>query len=133
MKRALIAGMALAILAPLALGAGMLTRDYDVTVIGTATNSKEFVVRGYLEGIHIDAPAGATGTVSVATLGSTFFTAADAAADVVYFPVFPVHNSTGTVVSAEYTKWPLEGKTKVQVIGGSAGTNTWGIGLIFRP
>lgn len=111
----------------------VLTKDYSVTVVDTATNSQSFVVRGPLLGVWIDAPANATGTVSVATRGSTVFSAASVAADVTYYPVVQNVNSTGTLVSAQFVPVPLAGSTTVQVIGGSAGTNTWPVKLLFAP
>lgn len=121
----------LAVLAVSAFG-GMLTRDYSVTVISTATNSQSLVVRGELAGVWIDAPANATGTVSVATRGATIFTASAVTADVTYYPVVQSVNSTGTV-EAVFSKIPLAGSTTVQVIGGSAGTNAWPVKLIYAP
>lgn len=116
-----------------AMAQSVLTKDYSVTVVGTATNSQSFVVRGPLLGVWIDAPANATGTVSVATRGATVFSAAGVAADVTYHPVVQCVNSTGTLVSAEFTPIPLAGSTTVQVIGGSAGTNVWPVKLLFSP
>lgn len=126
----------------LAVLAAMDDKTYNVTVIGTTTNSANVVLRGELEAVKIDVPNGATGTVTVATSDGTVFSKADIAADVIYFPRVALHTTAGVAATfvggtndtanAWYGKAPLAGDVTVTVIGQSAGTNAYSVKVIYN-
>jgi len=90
--------------------AGMNDRDYDFSVIGTATGSVSYVLRGELEGIYVDIAAGSTQTVTVASDEQTLFTKS-VTADAWYPVLYAAYGSTGSALTfASY--------------GGTAGTPT---------
>ena len=122
--------------------AAMDDRDYSVAVIGTATNSQSFVLRGELEAVYVTIPASATGTVTVATSQGTVFTKSALTASGVYFPRVALQTTAGAAATfvggtnntanAWYGKAPLAGSVTVTVIGESEGTNTYGAKIIYN-
>lgn len=121
---------------------------YNLTVVGTGTNSAGYVLRGELEAIHVDVVGTTTGTVTVTSNdGRTLFTKASIAADATYLPVAALHTTagaaatfntysqTGMVANAQawYGKQPMAGKITVTLIGedGATVTNNTIVTLIY--
>jgi hypothetical protein len=132
---ALIAGCVIA-------QAGMDDRPYSLTVIATATNSKTYVLRGELEAVHVAIPAGATGSVNVASAQTTLFNKTGIDASAIYYPRATLHTTAGVAATfvggtnnaanAHYGKQAMAGEVTVRVIGESAGTNTFVTTLIYK-
>jgi len=142
MKRLIV--MALALLAMgVAAQADMDCRPYSLTVIGGATNSKTYVLRGELEAVHVSVPAGATGAVNVASSQGTLFNKTGVDASAVYYPRVALHTTAGVpatfvagsaVTNAWYGKPVMAGEITVRLIGEvAAGTNTFVTTLIYKP
>jgi hypothetical protein len=141
--RTLLAGVLLA-------GVGLAdvdNKDFNIAVVGNTTNSASYVIRGALEGVYVNVPAGTmTGTVTVATAHETLFTRA-ITADGIYRPrvsthttagaaaTFNVYSNTAATASAElaqtwYDKAAMAGPVTVTVVQDGPGTN-WVVTLIY--
>ena len=117
-------------------------RDYKVAVTGATTNSVSYVLRGELEAVHVDVPAGATGTVTVATSQGTVFSKAAIDADAVYFPRVALMTTAGVAATfvggtndtanAWYGKAPLAGPVSVTVIGTGTNAATYNVKVIYK-
>jgi len=79
--------------------ADMRERDFDFSVIATATGTVSYVLRGELQGIYIDVAAGSTQTVTVETDEQTLYTKAGVAADVWVPLLYPTYGSTGSALT----------------------------------
>jgi hypothetical protein len=142
MKRNIVLGCILAAMVCANLvSATMDDRDYQITVIATATNSVSYVLRGELEGVYVEVPTGKTGTVTVASEQATLFSKADIAATT-YFPVrIPLVSTAGVALTAVDAgsntnaivgKAAMAGPIAATVVGAGTGTNTWNIKLIYK-
>jgi hypothetical protein len=97
MKKTLVVMVAWAMLG-LTANAAMQALDFAVAVSGTATNSRAYTVRGTLEGVYVEVPAGAEATVTVATAEQTLFTKACTTS--AFYPVeIPVYGTTGSALT----------------------------------
>lgn len=135
--------VAVAILSPVFVeeaSATMDDRDFTVSVIGTATGTVSYVLRGELEGIYIDIAAGSTQTVTLASSEQTLFTKAGVASDVWYSLRYPQYGSTGSALESTgattntvYGKAPLAGDITLTVIGaaGTTATNSTTVTAIY--
>ena len=128
--------------------ADMDSKDYNIAVIGNTTGSASYVVRGELEGVYVNVPAGTmTGTVTVATSQETLFTRA-ITADGMYRPrvsthttagaaaTFNVYSNTAATASAGiaqtwYSKAAMAGLVTVTVAQDGPGTN-WVVTLLYK-
>ena len=115
----------------------------DLKVVGDATATNAFVMRGTLEAVAIDCAANCTGTVVVATDdGRTLFSLASIIADAVYPVVMPTYLATGasawTVTNNPayplYMKPAVAGKVTVTLLGQNAATitNNTKVTLIYQ-
>ena len=124
--------------------AGMDDKDFNIAVVGSTTNSASYVLRGELNGVYVNVPAGTlTGTVTVATAHETLFTRA-ITADGMYRPrvtthttsgaaaTFDAYSNTGMVANAQswYNKPAMAGLVTVTVVQNGAGTN-WVVTLLY--
>lgn len=149
MKRIGMIGITLIALAGVSLG-DMDDKLYNLTVVGSLTNSSSIILRGTLEAVVIDVTAPSTSTVTVATSdGRTLFSKADIAADAVYHPLaashttvgglatFSTYSVTGDVAAAHtqtwYVKQPMAGPVTVTLVGqnGTSVTNNTKVTLIY--
>ena len=140
MKKTVLVALMLAAFGGVAFGE-MDDKVFNVSVIATATNSASYVLRGELQGVHVDVPAGATGTVTVASSQMTLFTKSAIAADA-YFPVrIPVYSTAGaalTVVdagsntNAVVDRAAMAGAITATVIGTGTATNAYKVTLIYK-
>ena len=121
--------------------ADMDSKDYNIAVIGNATNSASYVVRGELEGVYVNVPAGTmTGTVTVATSHETLFTRA-ITADGMYRPRVSTHTTAGAsatfvgggnnTANTFYDKAAMAGIVTVTVAQDGPGTN-WVVTLLYK-
>jgi hypothetical protein len=124
------------------------------TTIAASTSTVSYVIRGELEGIHIDVGTATTRTqtVTVASEQMTLFTKA-CTADAMYLPRYAMHGNTGSAITFNtysatnmaagvtaaqaqtwYGKAPLAGKITVTVVGnnGASKTNTTAVTLIVN-
>lgn len=150
MKRIGMIGITLIALAGVSLG-DMDDKLYNLTVVGSQTNSSSIILRGTLEAVLIDVTAPSTSTVTVATSdGRTLFSKADIAADAVYHPLaashttvgglatFSTYSVTGDVAAAHtqtwYVKQPMAGAVTVTLVGqnGTSVTNNTKVTLIYN-
>lgn len=147
MKR-LITLLAIVLLAGVGF-ADMDNKDFNVVVVGNTTNSASYVIRGELEGVYVNVPAGTmTGTVTVATSHETLFTRA-ITADGMYRPRVSTHTTAGAAatfttysatntgagataaqVQTWYNKAAMAGPVTVTVVQDGPGTN-WVVTLIY--
>ena len=122
-------------------------KDYNIAVVGSTTNTASYVLRGALEGVYVNVPAGTlTGTVTVATEQETLFTRA-ITANGMYRPrvsthttagaaaTFNTYSNTAATASAElaqtwYDKAAMAGLVTVTVAETGIGTN-WVVTLIY--
>ena len=121
--------------------ADMDSKDYNIAVIGNTTGSASYVVRGELEGVYVNVPAGTmTGTVTVATAHETLFTRA-ITADGMYRPRVSTHTTAGAaatfvggtnnVANPWYSKAAMAGIVTVTVAQDGPGTN-WVVTLLYK-
>jgi hypothetical protein len=111
--------------------AGMDNKPFTGTPNGATAVTNNLVLRGELEGIHIDVTAPATNTVTVTDeYGRTLFTKSGIAADAYYGLVFAKYTSTGAAATfvggtndtanTVYGKAALAGKVTCVVLGANA-------------
>jgi len=111
------------------------SKDFTATVVGTATGTQSFVIRGALEGVYVTVPSGGTGTVTIATAQQTLFTKSCTAS--AFYPIqVPAYGSTGSALtfSAYSTAYSVVTYTNTGVndSGGTISTNTY-IGKYVLP
>ena len=137
MNKALV-GLAAFIATSVALFAGMEDREFGCSVIGTATSTVTYVLRGELQAVNVDFTAGRTGTVTVASDELTLFSKADIAADATFLPRAATHDKGGVVLTnatfGGYAAPPMAGAVTVTVVGQDAlsRTNDAKITLIYE-
>jgi len=130
--------------------AQMADTDFAVSLVGTNTAAKTYVIRGELESIYVDVPASATNTVVVTSEQGTLFSKSSIAADAWYLPRVATHTTAGAaatfntysstnslVANAQtwYSKAAMAGPITVTVTGENASlTNatTTTVTLIYR-
>ena len=123
--------------------AGMDDRLFAMPIIGVNTNVKTYVLRGELEGIHVDVPTAGTCTVTVTSEEMTVFSKASIAADTYFSPRLALSKTDGAAATfvggsnntanAWYDNIPLAGPITVKVIGQAATvTNTYNVTLIYK-
>ena len=78
--------------------AAMQDRNFTVSVIGNATGTVSYVLRGELHGIYIDVAASSTQTVTLASDEQTLYTEAGITADAWRPLLFPQYGSTGSAL-----------------------------------
>ncbi len=114
---------------------------YSVSVVGTETNSKSYVVRGEIMAIRVTVPEGATGNITVATSEQTILSKSGVSASTTYYPKVATHNTSGTAISFVdfasnsvplYANPVSAGLLTTTVVGASAGTNTYTIKVIVK-
>ncbi len=127
---------------------GMRDRDFDFSVIATATNTAgPYVLRGDLHGIYIDVAANSTQTVTVAAQTSgaiqTLYTKAAITADVWVPLLYAQYGSTGSALTfvggtnntanVVYRNAPLAGPILVTVTGaaGTTATNASTVTVVY--
>lgn len=119
--------------------------DFAVSLVGTNTAAKTYVIRGELESIYVDVPARATNTVVVTSEQGTLFSKSSIAADAWYLPRVATHTTAGSAATfvggtndtanVWYSKAAMAGPIKVTVTGENAAlTNatTTTVTLIYR-
>jgi len=126
--------------------ADMDNKDFTIAAANGVTTNKSYVMRGTLHGIYINAPAGSTGAVTVATAHETLFTRS-ITADGMYRPRVSTHTTAGaaatfnaysnTAATASaglaqtwYDKAALAGLVTVTVAETGIGTN-WVVTLLY--
>ena len=125
--------------------AQMADTDFAVSLVGTNTAAKTYVIRGELEGIYVDVPANATNTVVITSEQGTLLSKASIAADVWYLPRVATHTTAGAAATfvggtndtanVWYSKAAMAGPITVTVTGENAAlTNatTTTVTLIYR-
>jgi hypothetical protein len=137
MKKVL-AGLAAFVATSVALFAGMEDREFACTVIGTATNTVTYVLRGELQAVQVDMTTPSTCTVTVASDELTLFSKASITADATYLPRVATHDNAGTVITnasfGGYDAPPMAGPITVTVVGQDAGgrTNAAKVTLVYK-
>lgn len=104
--------------------AGMNDRDFAVSVIGTATGTVTYVLRGELYGMYVDIAAGSTQSVVVASAEQTLLNISAATADAWYPLRYQQKGSTGSNITNEYGAAPMAGAITLTVTGASGQTAT---------
>ena len=125
--------------------AQMADTDFAVSLVGTNTAAKTYVIRGELESIYVDVPASATNTVVVTSEQGTLFSKSGIAADAWYLPRVATHTTAGAdatfvggtndTANVWYSKAAMAGPITVTVTGENAAlTNatTTTVTLIYR-
>jgi len=125
--------------------AQMADTDFAVSLVGTNTAAKTYVIRGELESIYVDVPASATNTVVVTSEQGTLFSKSSIAADAWYLPRVATHTTAGAAATfvggtndtanVWYSKAAMAGPITVTVTGENAAlTNatTTTVTLIYR-
>lgn len=125
--------------------AQMADTDFAVSLVGTNTAAKTYVIRGELESIYVDVPASATNTVVVTSEQGTLFSKSSIAADAWYLPRVATHTTAGAAATfvggtndtanVWYSKAAMAGPITVTVTGANAAlTNvtTTTVTLIYR-
>lgn len=121
--------------------ADMDNKDYNIAVVGNTSGSATYVMRGELEGVYVNVPAGTmTGTVTVATSHETLFTRA-ITDDGMYRPRVSTHTTAGAaatfvggtnnVANTWYDKAAMAGPVTVTVAQDGPGTN-WVVTLVYK-
>jgi hypothetical protein len=124
--------------------------DFAVSLVGTNTAAKTYVIRGELEGVYVDVPANATNTVVITSKQGTLLSKASIAADVWYLPRLATHTTAGAAATFNvysstnsltanaqtwYSKAAMAGPITVTVTGENAGltnSTTTTVTLIYR-
>ena len=125
--------------------AQMADTDFAISLVGTNTAAKTYVIRGELESIYVDVPASATNTVVVTSEQGTLFSKSSIAADAWYLPRVATHTTAGAAATfvggtndtanVWYSKAAMAGPITVTVTGENAAlTNatTTTVTLIYR-
>ena len=121
--------------------AGMDSVNFTATVIGVATNTKSYTLRGEVEAIKITVPTDGTGTVTFASEELTLLSASAITATATYMPRSAIHTtagvaivSTGATTNTVYGKMPIAGVVTMTVVGGNEAseTNSWIATLIYK-
>ena len=142
MKKSIIA---IAVLAFVGLThAEMLEEKFTGTPLGATAKTNSYVIRGDLQGIHIDVTAPATNTVTVTDVyGRTLFTKTTIAADAYYPILVPAYSPAGVALTfvggtnntanVVYTKEALAGKVTCVILGENAAiSNACTVTLIYN-
>ena len=125
--------------------AQMADTDFAISLVGTNTAAKTYVIRGELESIYVDVPASATNTVVVTSEQGTLFSKSSIAADAWYLPRVATHTTAGAAATfvggtndtanVWYSKAAMAGPITVTVTGENAAlTNatTTTVTIIYR-
>jgi len=136
--------LAVSALCAITASAVMDNKPFTGTPLGATAVTNSIVLRGELEGIHIDVTAPATNTVTVTDdYGRTLFTKSGITADAYYGLVFAKYTSTGTAATfvggtndtanTVYGKAALAGKGTCVVLGAHAAvSNACTVTLIVK-
>ena len=110
---------------------------FSVSATGPSTNSTVRSVAGELIGVGVTVPAGATGTVTLASGDGVYYTNTAMTASAMLTVRAPVYSAAGVA----YTNGanmpvvdaiPVNGLTTATVYQTSATTNTWTIRALYR-
>jgi len=130
MKKILIALALLACVGSVAL-ADMDNKEFTGTPLGATAVTNSLIIRGRLEGVHVNVTAPATNTVTITDeFGQTLFSKASIAADAYYGLVFPQYTyaasaatfvgGTNDTANTVYDKTALASKVTCVILGVNA-------------
>jgi hypothetical protein len=116
------------------------TKDFSATVVGTATGTQSYVIRGELEGVYVTVPSGGTATVTIASREQTLFTKSCTAS--AFYPILiPAYGTTGSALTQSaylstnvvYTKAAMAGSITATFVGENAAsvTNSWKATILY--
>jgi hypothetical protein len=118
--------------------AGMDDRDFSFSQLGAATSTVSYVLRGELEGVHIDVAPVTTQMITVTTAQQILYSNATVTADA-WLPLrYAMVDSSGTslinTTNNVYEKAALAGSVSVLVLGknGATTTNATTVKVIYK-
>lgn len=108
--------------------AGVYDQSYTLTVVGTATSTAAYVVRGVLEAVEVNVTPPATSRVVVTAGSVTVLDRDGVTQDVTLAPLRVMHDASGNVAGGTnapvYGRVALAGPVQVTLIGSNAGSVT---------
>lgn len=125
--------------------AAMDSKEFSPSIAGAIASTNTVTIRGTLEGVYVDVPAGGTCTVTVASREATLFTKASIVADAMFTPYRAVQTSAGAsatfvggtndTANAWYVPQVMAGPVTVTILSqnGAAVTNTFTTRIIYNP
>lgn len=111
------------------------SRDFSCSVASVSTGTASYVVRGDIEAVRVIVPAGATGTVTLATANETVFTKSDMTASATFYPRLKVNTSAGgtNLTEGVTDKYVSAGLLTATVVNSaSLITNTYTVRVIYN-